>query len=130
MLDVCVGQFPSKSLRWAYIGRGDLTEGFLRYGLGGLMFGGAHTWTGLFSEFYGISLQSATAFYYKVRQALLQSATILLQSATIITKCARTLHEWLLTYLSRTCILHIFYGHLQCRKIVIPHQASYGFSSP
>ena len=99
MLDVCVGQFPSKSLRWAYIGRGDLTEGFLRYGLGGLMFGGAYTWTGLFSEFYGISLQSATAFYYKVRQVLLQSATILLQSATIITKCARTLHEWVINLL-------------------------------
>ena len=128
MLDVCVGQFPSKSLRWAYIGRGDLTEGFLRYGLGGLIFGGAHTWRGLFSEFYGISLQSATAFllqsarsvntnrqfYYKVRR-LLQSAT-------------EHSMNGLLTYLSRTCILHIFHGHLQCRKIVIPHQASYRFS--
>ena len=33
---------------------GDLTEGFLRYEFGGLIFGGAHTWRGLFSEFYGI----------------------------------------------------------------------------
>ena len=32
---------------------GDLTEGFLRYRFGGLIFGGAYTWTGLFSEFYG-----------------------------------------------------------------------------
>ena len=39
---------------WAYIWRGDLTEGFLRYEFGGL-FGGAYTWRGLFSEFYGIS---------------------------------------------------------------------------
>ena len=44
-----------------YIWRGDLTEGFLRYefGLGGgegLIFGGAYTLMGLFSEFYGISV--------------------------------------------------------------------------
>ena len=52
---VCVrGQFPSTSPRGAYIRRGDLTEGFLRYEFGGLIFGGAYTWRGLFSEFYGI----------------------------------------------------------------------------
>ena len=33
---------------------GDLTEGFLRYDFGGFIFGGADTWRGLFSEFYGI----------------------------------------------------------------------------
>ena len=38
----------------AYIWRGDLTEGFLRYEFWGLVFGGAYTWRGLFSEFYGI----------------------------------------------------------------------------
>ena len=38
----------------AYIRRGDLTEGFLRYDFGGLIFGGAYSWKGLFSEFYGI----------------------------------------------------------------------------
>ena len=37
----------------AYIRRGDLTEGFLRYEFEGLIFGGAYTWRGLFSEFYG-----------------------------------------------------------------------------
>ena len=37
----------------AYIWRGDLTEGFLRYEFWGLIFGGAYTWKGLFSEFYG-----------------------------------------------------------------------------
>ena len=31
---------------------GDLTESFLRYGFGGLIFGAAYTWRGLFSEFY------------------------------------------------------------------------------
>ena len=48
------GNFPSTSPRGAYIWRGDLTEGFLRYRFGGLIFGGACTWRGLFSEFYGI----------------------------------------------------------------------------
>ena len=33
----------------AYIWRGDLTEGFLCYSFGGLIFGGAYTWRGLFS---------------------------------------------------------------------------------
>ena len=39
--------------RGAYIRRGDLTEGFLRYDFEGLIFGGAYTWRGLFSVFYG-----------------------------------------------------------------------------
>ena len=47
------GNFPSTSPRGAYIWRGDLTEGFLRYRFGGLIFGGTYTWRGLFSEFYG-----------------------------------------------------------------------------
>ena len=41
------GNFPSTSPRGAYIWRGDLTEGFLRYQFGGLIFGGAYTWRGL-----------------------------------------------------------------------------------
>jgi len=48
------GNFPSTSPQGACIWRGDLTEGFLRYRFGGLIFGGAYTWRGLFSEFYGI----------------------------------------------------------------------------
>ena len=47
------GNFPSTSSREAYIWRGDLTEGFLRCQFGALIFGGAYTWRGLFSEFYG-----------------------------------------------------------------------------
>ena len=35
------GNFPSRSPRWAYVWRGDLTEGFLRYRIGGLIHGGA-----------------------------------------------------------------------------------------
>ena len=47
------GNFPSTSSRGAYIWRDGLTEGFLRYQFGGLIFAGAYTWKGLFSEFYG-----------------------------------------------------------------------------
>ena len=47
------GNSKYKSPRRAYTRRGDLTEGFLRYDFGGLIFGGAYTWRGLFSEFYG-----------------------------------------------------------------------------
>ena len=47
------GKFEVQAPRGAYIRRGDLTEGFLRYDFGGLIFRGAYTWRGLFSEFYG-----------------------------------------------------------------------------
>ena len=50
--------FPSTSPLGAYIWRGYLTEAFLRYPFGGLIFGGACTWRGLFSEFYGISVDT------------------------------------------------------------------------
>ena len=43
------GNFPSTSPRGAYIWRGDLMEGFLRYRFWGLiLIGGAYTWRGLF----------------------------------------------------------------------------------
>ena len=47
-------QIPTvQASRGAYIQRGDLTEGFLRFDFGGLIFGWAYTCRGLFSEFYG-----------------------------------------------------------------------------
>ena len=48
------GKFQVQAPRGAYIWKDDLTEGFLRYDFGGLIFGGAYSWRGLFSEFYGI----------------------------------------------------------------------------
>ena len=51
------GNFQVQAPRGAYIWRGNLTEGFLHYEFGGLIFGGAYTWRGLFSEFYGMSPQ-------------------------------------------------------------------------
>ena len=47
------GKFQVQAPWGTYIWRGDVTEGFLRYDLGGAIFGGAYTWRGLFSEFYG-----------------------------------------------------------------------------
>ena len=48
------GNFPSTNPLGAFIWRGNSMEGFLRYEFGGLIFGGAYTWTGLFLEFYSI----------------------------------------------------------------------------
>ena len=63
---LCIrGQIPStNSPGGAYIRRGDLTEGFLRGG--GLMFGGAYTWRGLFWEFYGIYFEELISFILDV----------------------------------------------------------------
>ena len=55
---VLEGNFSSTSPRGVYIWRGDLTQGLFRYDFGGLIFGGAYTWRGLFSAFY--------VFYYSL----------------------------------------------------------------
>ena len=46
----CEGQFQVQAPRGAYIRRGDLTEGFLRYDFGGLIFG----FWGLYLDFGGL----------------------------------------------------------------------------
>ena len=56
------GNFPSTSPRGAYIWRGDLTDGFLRYRFWGLIFGGAYTWRGLI---FGILRYSICTFVIK-----------------------------------------------------------------
>ena len=48
-----LGAISKYKLPGAYIRRGDLMEGFLRYNFGRLIFEGARRWRGLFSEFYG-----------------------------------------------------------------------------
>ena len=48
------GKFPSTNPRRGLYLEGRFNGGFLRYWIGGLIFGGAYTWRGLFSEFYGI----------------------------------------------------------------------------
>ena len=56
------GNFPSTTPRGAYIWRGNLTEGFLHNRFGGLIFGGAYIYRGLFLEFYGTSEQKKIEF--------------------------------------------------------------------
>ena len=48
------GNFQVQAPGGAHIRRGDLTEGLLCDEFGGLIFGGAYTWRGIFSEFYSI----------------------------------------------------------------------------
>ena len=50
------GQILSTSPPGTYIWIGDLTEGFLCYNFGGLIFAGAYTWRASFSGFYRIIL--------------------------------------------------------------------------
>lgn len=53
LVSIC-GQFSKYKLPDSVYWRGDLTEVFLRYRFGRLIFGGAYIWRGLFSEVYGI----------------------------------------------------------------------------
>ena len=67
----------------AYFRRADLTQGFLRYNFGGLLFGGAYTWSGLLSEFYGlISLNyeniNKISIMYKIKHLLKKVSKILI----------------------------------------------------
>ena len=48
------GNFQVQAPRGAYIWRGDLRDGILRYEFGGFIVVAAYTWRGLYSEFYGI----------------------------------------------------------------------------
>ena len=51
------GNFPSTSPPGGLYLEGRFNGGFfLHYWFGGLIFGGAYTWRGLFSEFYGTCL--------------------------------------------------------------------------
>ena len=53
---LCIrGQIPSTSPPGGLYSGGNLTEGFFALRFEGLIFGGAYTWRGLFSEFYGIT---------------------------------------------------------------------------
>ena len=88
------GNFPSTSPPGAYIWRGDLTEGFLRYEFGGLIFGGAYTWRGLFSEFYGICMYSSLIHKHRYRVPCKSNVTkILLLLASYFDPIIRKEHH-------------------------------------
>ena len=63
------GQFSKYKPPGGLYLEGDLTEGFCVSDLGGLIFGVAYTWRGLFSEFYGITerrTKCQTHFFLRV----------------------------------------------------------------
>ena len=66
------GNFPSTSSPGAYIWKGDLTEGFLRYRFGGLIFGGAYfqNFT-VFTVPYGTRVLQASCIVSYVWKAIL-----------------------------------------------------------
>ena len=79
------GNFPSTSPGGAYIWRGDLTECFLRYRFGGLLFGGAYFQILRYSQLesdvcrlrYTWSLNSLLALEYSRLFSLLSSSDVL-----------------------------------------------------
>ena len=83
-------KFQVQAPQGAYIRRGDFMEGFLRYDFGGLIFGGAYTWRGLFSEFYGILHDVYDYVFHSllklqlVCMAMLECFTILKMKRTLI----------------------------------------------
>ena len=95
---LCIqGQIPSTRPWGAYIRTGDLTGGFLHYDVGGLIFGGAYTWRGLFSEFYGIPFGHTIGFHAQAQQLKpsykMSSFTVRVQGVTLATSlyCLRYL---------------------------------------
>ena len=63
------GKFQVQAPQGAYIRRGDLTEGFLRYDFGGLIFGGAY-----FRNFRVFLLKIQEAISYKTKQVFIRSS--------------------------------------------------------
>ena len=58
---VLEGKFQEQAARGAYIRRGDLREGFLRYDFGGLIcliFGSAYTWRGLYFRNFTVNVDN------------------------------------------------------------------------
>ena len=57
------GKFQVQAPRGAYIRRGDLTEGFLRYDFGGLIFGGAY-FRNVTVVFYSLTVDVVFSCFY------------------------------------------------------------------
>ena len=64
-------------------------EGFLRYRLRGLIFGGAHIWRGLFSEFYGILFSNLTINLLIIFVSFLLSVFLLYLKIYVHVMCVR-----------------------------------------
>ena len=60
------GKFQLQAPPGGLYSEGLFNGGFLRYDYGGFIFGGAYTWRGLFSEFYGIIITIIIHFIIKM----------------------------------------------------------------
>ena len=60
LTSVFEGNFSNTNPRGPYIRKGDLTDGFLRYRFGGLIFGGAYTWRTYFRNFTVLQRREVT----------------------------------------------------------------------
>ena len=76
------GNFPSTSPRWAYIWRGELTEGFLHRWFGGLIFGGAYFRNFVVIMFFTGSISTAEG-----------SALVKLGNATVVCGVKAVSHQ-------------------------------------
>ena len=77
------GNFQVQAPRGAYIGRGDLTEGFLRYEFGGLYLGGG----GLYMEGLIFGILRYIIYYRSNPLIFLHGAALLFQYETSSIKC-------------------------------------------
>ena len=102
------GKFQVQAPRRAYVRRGYLTEGFLRYDYGGFIFGGDYTWRGLFSEFYGIIITIIIHFIIKMIKMIIIVIVVLIiiKIIIIITFCSSSggTHQIYVTACSRVDI--------------------------
>ena len=87
------GNFPSTSPRGAYIWRGNLTEGFLRYRFGGLVHGGAYfrNFTVCLSRFLSIPPTSLSRRHHDVVNDRMRLASVLMTA--YITRALRPCEE-------------------------------------
>ena len=81
---VLEGKFQVQAPQGAYIRRGDLTEGFLRYDFGGLIFGGAY-----FRNFRVFLLKIQEAISYKTKQVFIRSSYYYYCEKPICMRCQK-----------------------------------------
>ena len=111
-----IGQFSKYKPQGAYIWRGDLTEGFLRYQFR------AHTWMGLFLECYGI------LFFHCSHSALISHSFA--AHPSFVTSFLEHIFCGVLKEKQTTCYLKNLYG-MQCPvqwSISLSHSCMAGVS--
>ena len=91
------GNFPRGAGGRAYIWKGDLTEGFLRYRFAGLLFGGAYTWRGIFSEFYGMHSRKKGEKTINMKAHTIRAEFVCLLIEPIFFRCSSHHHYFIIS---------------------------------